>query len=377
MTRRSSSVKAKASPTRNSSIELLRIISMIMIVFHHFAVHGGFNWYQGTMTIPHLWYNLIAIGGKLGVDIFVLISGYFLIKDRALAPSIKKILIFWGQIVFYSIAIYASLTIVGLHEFRLDEFLQSFAPITFQTWWFASTYFVLYLLHPFLNKFLHSLSKKRYQYFLITTFICWSVIPTLSDMPFESNQLLWFITVYAIAGYIRLYGFNKKLKSKHFLITGLSTLALAYLSSIIYIKIATLDNGLMPYITYFYGPEKLTIIIAAICIFMFFKNLDLKYNKWINLYASATFGVYLIHDHTLMRPVIWEKLFKNYLFQFSGMIIPYSIAAVLAVYCVCTVVDMLRQKTVEKPWQKLVECHGDKLLKPCQKLHTFLKRHLF
>ena len=29
---------------RNSSIELLRIISMVLITFHHFACHGNFNW---------------------------------------------------------------------------------------------------------------------------------------------------------------------------------------------------------------------------------------------------------------------------------------------------------------------------------------------
>ena len=48
---------------RNSSIELLRILSMILIVFHHYAVHGGFNWGTQDITIPHFWYNII-IGGE-------------------------------------------------------------------------------------------------------------------------------------------------------------------------------------------------------------------------------------------------------------------------------------------------------------------------
>ena len=69
----SDSVKAKS--LRNSSVELLRIISMVMIVFHHFAVHGGFKWDANAVTIPHFWYNFIIMGGKIGVDIFVLISG--------------------------------------------------------------------------------------------------------------------------------------------------------------------------------------------------------------------------------------------------------------------------------------------------------------
>ena len=56
---------------RDSSIELLRIISMIMILFHHFALHGDFIWNASDLTIPHFWYNFILMGGKVGVNICV------------------------------------------------------------------------------------------------------------------------------------------------------------------------------------------------------------------------------------------------------------------------------------------------------------------
>ena len=65
---------------RNSAIELLRIISMIMIVFHHFAVHGGFD-FGASLSPTHFWYNFILMGGKIGVNVFVLISGYYLIDN--------------------------------------------------------------------------------------------------------------------------------------------------------------------------------------------------------------------------------------------------------------------------------------------------------
>lgn len=49
---------------RDSSIELLRIIAMLMIMFHHFIVHGVLNNAQtwptlsGTRVIPiHLYIN--------------------------------------------------------------------------------------------------------------------------------------------------------------------------------------------------------------------------------------------------------------------------------------------------------------------------------
>lgn len=57
-------MKYEVQPNRQTNIELLRIISMLMIVFHHFAIHGGFNWETTELTIPHFWYNLIVMGVK-------------------------------------------------------------------------------------------------------------------------------------------------------------------------------------------------------------------------------------------------------------------------------------------------------------------------
>ena len=82
---------------RNSSIELLRIISMIMIVFHHFAIHGGFT-FGASISITHFWYNLIIMGGKIGVDIFVIISGYYLISNDEIVFNTNRIIKFVGQV---------------------------------------------------------------------------------------------------------------------------------------------------------------------------------------------------------------------------------------------------------------------------------------
>ncbi len=74
---------------RNSNIEMLRIIEMFMIVAHHCSIHG-----LGRSEVLSL-KNQIALDllggwGKLGVVLFVLISGYYLCekvinKDKILA----------------------------------------------------------------------------------------------------------------------------------------------------------------------------------------------------------------------------------------------------------------------------------------------------
>ena len=205
-----------------------------MIAFHHFAVHGGFDWQSTGATIPHLWYNFILMGGKIGVDVFVLISGYFLINSNGSIFDFKRILKFWGQVVFYSVGIYIVSCAFGVSGFRIKPFIKAFFPITFSSWWFASTYFVLYIVHPFLNKLLHEIDQKLYQSLLVMLVILWSVIPTFTTSSYQGNSLLWFITLYAIAGYARLYGFNSKLTSKHYFVLWAIFSILTYASSVIF-----------------------------------------------------------------------------------------------------------------------------------------------
>ena len=146
-----SDTTVSAKTERESSFELLRIIAMYAILISHFATHGKFNYDTTVISIPRLWWYFIEMGGKFGVNIFVMISGYFLIIDKSGLLNLKRILKFWGQVFFYSTAIYLVFTLSGIVEFSVGSFIKSFFPITCDTWGFASTYFVLYLIHPFLQ----------------------------------------------------------------------------------------------------------------------------------------------------------------------------------------------------------------------------------
>ena len=240
---------------RNSNIELLRIIAMIFIVAHHFVVHGGFSFPTAEFSINKLWIQLIQLGGKIGVDIFVLISGYFLIKTKDL--KISKILKFWLQVFTYSFIIYIIFGLCGLTTFNLKDFIYACFPITFNHWWFASTYFVLYLIFPFLNKLFISFDKKTYQKFLIISTLCWCLIPTFTNSPFQSNNLVWFVYLYALAGYIHLYWNKIKISGKKFICLAIIATILTYLSCVFF-DLMGLKFPFFARLCYiFYGMQKL------------------------------------------------------------------------------------------------------------------------
>ena len=371
------SVQSTKIINRNTSIELLRIISMIMIMFHHFAYHGNFEWNFNEVTLPHLWYDFILMGGKVGVDIFVLISGYFLIEITEKLFQPKKLLKFWGQVVFYSIMTYLLSVMLRLNAFEIKQLIKVCLPITYPGWWFASTYFMLYLIHPFLNKLLHGLSKTEYQYLILMMVLCWSIIPTATTQLFESNSLLWFVTLYGIAGYVNLYGGNQKLQSKHYFSLYFMVLIITYTVSTTFLFLGTKKEEWSTHAIDFFEIERLPILLMAITLFMGFVTLKMNYHKWINMIASATFGVYLIHDSSYIRYYLWTNIFKINQYQDSTFLILYSILVVFILYVSCTMIDLIRKKLVEKPYMLFVNHYTYYFLKSFKIICEMFRKWIF
>lgn len=333
---------------RNSSIELLRIISMILIIFHHFALHGDFDFSSSSITVSRLWYYFIIMGGKIGVNIFILISGYFLISNKKIEFNLKKIIKLWGQILFYSITILVLSILITNNYPGIKIIIKSMLPITFSLWGFASGYFVLYLFHPFINRLLHSLTKNEYIILIGLQFICWCVIPTFTGQLFQSNTLLWYIFLYCIAGYLKLYGQNINKKTSFYFIIFIVLYAMTYLSSVVFSVLGLKWEIFANHSMYFFGPEKISTFLVSVSMFIAFASYNMPYSKWINRIASTTFGIYLLHDNPIVRNYLWNILFHNNKYQDSSLIIPYSIMVCCAVFIGCGAIDWLRKIVAKK-----------------------------
>ena len=75
----------------------------------------------------------------------------------------------------------------------------------------------------------------------------------------------------------------------------------------------------------------------------------------INICSSATFGVYLLHDHPLSRVILWKEIFRNAEYQNTVMLIPYSIIVVAFVFCTFTIIDFVRQKLFDSILMKPID----------------------
>jgi len=100
--------------------------------------------------------------------------------------------------------------------------------------------------------------------------------------------------------------------------------------------------------------QSLPIFLISFLLFLGFKKTNIKYYNFINKIASTTFGIYLIHDNSYIRSFLWADFFKVNGFENSNFLIPYSIYICFIVFVTCTIIDLIRQYTIEKYYMKCI-----------------------
>lgn len=291
----------KNKESRESNFELLRVIAMILILFSHFAGHGYFQYVSDKLFIPlnNIFFAFLLPFGKLGVILFILITGYFLINSNA---KIKSFLNLFFQTLIYSTSILIIFLLNGVNVSHKD-ILASIMPVTHSIYWFITAYLILYILIPIINKFLKIVEKKNYETLLLA-------ILTILYL-FIHNNISSFIYLYILGSYIRKSVFPlNKLKMKHciYILCSLFIFLILYVCfKIPYCTNFEQISRVMHKLTVIHSP---ILLISSVCIFNIIKNLKFDTNPVINSIAISVLPVYLIHENFLVRPLLWENVMK-------------------------------------------------------------------
>lgn len=339
----------EAVKKRDSNIELLRMIAMLMIIAHHFAVHGGFFFQNRQITGNMLFLQWLSIGGKIGVNLFVLISGYFLTVASEI--RIQKAVKLWLQIFFYSVVIYLIFCLTGLTDFSVKALLEALFPILSKQWWFASSYFMMYLLSPVINRGLGKLSQKKHLLLLAVLAVFWYGIPVFTWLPERLRDLLWFIFLYCISGYLRLYNSAAKQKAGIWLMIGAGLLLLSFGYAVLLLEFLVKYQD--RYETAYFQTWQILMLLTAIPLLLGFVQLRGKYSSLINKLAAASFGVYLIHDSKYVRYFLWRELLNSAAYRDSAALIPYAIVVIILVYLMCMVLESVRNALLSGVFSRL------------------------
>lgn len=359
---------------RNSNLELYRIIVMLLIVAHHYVVNSGLTdaggvIYSDPMSAKSLFLLIFGAWGKTGINCFVLITGYFMCKSRITAKKFIKLLF---ELEFYNIVIYFIFLFTGYEPFSIKEFVKCILPIYSVSDGFTSCFLLFYLCIPFLNILIHNLNEKQHIRLILLVSFIYIFFGTVPKFSVTMNYVSWFCVLFFIASYIRLYP-KKVFENTTF--WGIATLISIVLSVVSVVSCAWLGSKIDRNIAFYFVTDSNTFlaVTTGICSFMFFKNLKIKQSKFINTVAASTFGVLCIHANSdTMRRWLWKDTFNNVGAYGSNLLVLHAIGSVIAIFVICTLIDMARIRLIEKPFFKLWDKHFDGISEKYKSFETEL-----
>lgn len=198
-----------SSSSRNMGIELLRIISMLMVVSLHCLGHGGILQNTHTFSLNNNIAWFIEIFCYCAVNIYVLITGYVSINSNY---RFSRIIVLWIQVVFCSLCTLILFKVTMPSTVSLKQFILALFPVSTQQYWFFTSYFALFMFIPIYNFILKSLSKEKLHNLIGICILLFSILSFISkylggDIFYlnDGHSFLWFSVLYLIGGYVKLY----------------------------------------------------------------------------------------------------------------------------------------------------------------------------
>lgn len=341
---------------RNSSVELLRIATIILIIFHHFNIHG--MWLPTDYSLAPGWQLFVSCltgwGGNVGNEIFMIITGYFMITRGV---HWKRIVLLFAAIFLYSWSIAGFFWGVMDWNFTFKNIANYAVPIWRGINWFVSCYLIFMCFVPFVNPFLNALSKGRYQALLFLNYILAIFIPALNlyGNTYMEGALIQFFIMYMLGGYIRLYGKNWTEGKycefwRNLFLLGIFLIGTASIFPVVpgnfwgvYWRIIHLIEA----------PMALSCFMIAVCHKPFS-------SKLINRIAGSVLGIYLIHDNPLVKKFIWMMWYPNLDYLDTWYFPLFMIGKVVLVFLVCLGIDQLRICFIEPYMKRYIDVRWEK-----------------
>ena len=316
---------------------------MIIIISHHFVVHGIILseapvsiTYNLNSTISYL----IGCGGYLGNSIFMIISGYFMIYREC---NWKRIIVLVFSMICYSWLIAILFYGSGYVEYTVKNVLSAMFPFLRGYNWFVCCYIIFFLFLPIINPILENFSKNQYLLFVCLLWIFYGIFPYFYIETFMNAPIIQFLFMYSIGGYIRRYGNSKWIQQKKIWWAIFLFNVLFLLCSIMLIGIIGMSGKEYHFVPFFSN-------FIAVSLFMIFVLKTPWKNLWINRIAKSVLGVYLIHDNPIVRHWLWRKFYPNLAYLDESYFILFMIGKIIVVFMVCTGIDIVRQYFIEKPF---------------------------
>lgn len=318
---------------RNSSVELLRLLSIFLIVLMHLC---SLIEYEQCILLNKLWIGLLNAVGNCGVTCFILISGYY-------GVSINK-----SKFIYLIIISTLYTILVSFFNYGLDinELIKAICviPLYGKNLWFIICYLFLMLLSPYVNQFCDLLNREDYKRLLIILTIFLSVIPTLFIAPTYNGILLsaggkcfmYFIYVYLLGRFVKLHLNEIHINRRLWAMGGA---LLIFIMIILNFAISTWMGK--RYFIYSYDCSPFILVLSLLFFYIFKQSFYI--NKWINSLSSSVLAIFVLN---YSFPFFDKLLFNISSHSTDLFLVLYVFIEALVVFLCSYIIDNTLGRTV-------------------------------
>ncbi len=305
---------------RKSNIELLRLVSMLMVLnLHSFC---GTEYGEGLFRAFDFFRESTSI---CAVNVFILISGYFGIRWK-----FKSFFSLAFQVLFYCFTIYLFCVAIGIEEYTTKGLLKQSLGIM-QGYGFITRYIILYFLAPVLNAFVEKVSSRTLFLFIITLFIAENFVFHRMDTNFFLLYLIGRL-IYVTQSVERL---NVNATKAYWLTTFLIFICCYALFMKFQFTPAQLQAQKLIFGLSYASP---LVILQAIFLFLCFARFNIT-SRFINWCSSSCLAIFLIHMHPLIK-----GHYYNYVATLYNQPILIHLSLLILLFCVIFVGSILVDK---------------------------------
>ncbi len=324
---------------RHIGIDLLRILSMFLVLILHILGQGGIITALNPLSLKYKAVWLLEIAAYCSVNCYALVTGYVSVDSKF---KYSRIIALWLQVAFYTVLITVCFKIFMPKALWSGALTAALMPVTKVQYWYFTAYFGMFFFIPYINALIAALKKPQFKALIFTLVLLFSVIPTFAQADLFSisggYSMLWLVALYFIGAYVKLYGSGRAGGKLRYFLGFLLFVLVCWCSKFI-------STGISYNPDMFIGYTSPLIVGASVCMFMLCSKIYSLGNIpafLIRFFTPASFGVYLIHTNPLVWQLLLTKRFASYAAFGALKLIASVLGTALAVYFACSVVDILR-----------------------------------
>ncbi|MBQ8859911.1 MAG: acyltransferase family protein [Ruminococcus sp.] len=314
--------------SRNTSLDLLRVVSMFMILTVHFLGWGGA---VNSLSMSDINYYLIMpiyFMSQIGNTLFFLLTGYFTRGNIRL----KKMVFLERKTFFYVFLISLAVFLFGLNpDTTLKYVIKSAFPIVFNRYWFVSVYFILCFMAVPLHKGLKQCSR------MMALAVIFVLLINNTFLYPANMTLMQGILAFIVGYYLREFKPFEKWKKSMVALVYLLFVGM-YAAERIVIRVIGREHTLLDE-----GLRYVLVLLMAVMFFTFFEKLNIK-ATWPSEISGNIISVYLITACPPIVNLLYVKLIPIEELSTRIWFVVYYLVVNILLFALCIVIDVFVSK---------------------------------